>query len=118
LSARAVAADKTAPVSLRINPDVDAKTHRKISTGKSENKFGIPLKHAREAYRKAASLPGIAVTGIDMHIGSQIIDLEPFDNAFALLSEFTATLRADGHHISHVDLGGGLGIPYRFDNDP
>jgi len=118
LSARAVAAGRTAPVSLRINPDVDAKTHRKISTGKSENKFGIPLKHARDAYRKAAALPGLEVVGVDMHIGSQIIDLEPFDNAFALLAEFTETLRADGHAIRHVDLGGGLGIPYRFDNDP
>jgi diaminopimelate decarboxylase len=118
LSARAVAAGARAPVSLRINPDVDARTHRKISTGKSENKFGIPLKHARDVYRRAASLPGIDVAGIDMHIGSQITDLEPFDNAFALLAELTGALRADGHAIRHVDLGGGLGIPYRFDNDP
>lgn len=118
LSARAVAAGARAPISLRINPDVDARTHRKISTGKSENKFGIPLKHARDVYRRAASLPGIDVAGIDMHIGSQITDLEPFDNAFALLAELTGALRADGHAIRHVDLGGGLGIPYRFDNDP
>ena len=118
LSARAVANGKIAPVSLRINPDVDAKTHAKISTGKSENKFGIPHVKARDAYRQAASLPGIKVVGIDMHIGSQIIDLEPFDNAFALLAELVRDLRADGHDIQHVDCGGGLGIPYRSDNNP
>jgi diaminopimelate decarboxylase len=118
LSARAVAAAKVAPISLRINPDVDAKTHRKIATGKAENKFGIPLQHARGVYRRAASLPGIKVVGVDMHIGSQITELQPFDDAFKLLAELTATLKADGHDISHVDLGGGLGIPYRLDNEP
>ncbi|MBN9046487.1 MAG: diaminopimelate decarboxylase [Rhizobiales bacterium] len=118
LSARAVAAGRIAPVSLRINPDVDARTHAKISTGKSENKFGIPRVKARAAYRLAASLPGLDVTGIDMHIGSQIVDLEPFDNAFALMAGLVKELQADGHHIRHVDLGGGLGIPYRADNDP
>jgi len=118
LSARAVAAGKTAPVSLRINPDVDAKTHRKISTGKAENKFGIPLQRARAVYARAAELPGLKIAGIDMHIGSQITDLQPFDDAFALLAELVATLRADGHAIEHVDLGGGLGIPYQIDNDP
>ena len=118
LSARAVAAGRTAPVSLRINPDVDARTHRKISTGKAADKFGIPWKDARAAYAKAASLPGLEVAGIDMHIGSQITELQPFDDAFALLAELVAALRADGHAISHVDLGGGLGVPYRADNSP
>ncbi|WP_011582353.1 diaminopimelate decarboxylase [Chelativorans multitrophicus] len=118
LSARARAIGVKAPVSLRINPDVDAKTHKKISTGKSENKFGIPWKDARAAYARAASLPGLEVTGIDMHIGSQITELQPFDQAFALLTELTETLRADGHAIKHVDLGGGLGVPYREDNEP
>ncbi len=108
----------SAPVSLRVNPDVDARTHHKISTGKSENKFGIPLSHARDVYAWASRLPGIAVTGVDMHIGSQITDLDPFDNAFALLAEFVAQLRSDGHSIDHVDLGGGLGIPYREGDDP
>ncbi|MTI18433.1 diaminopimelate decarboxylase [Rhodobacteraceae bacterium RKSG542] len=104
--------DKVAPISLRINPDVDAKTHAKISTGKAENKFGIAWKHAREVYGNAAKLPGIKVTGIDMHIGSQITELEPFDSAFSRLGELVEQLKADGHDISHVDLGGGLGIPY------
>ncbi len=118
LSARAAAAGRTARVSLRINPDVDAKTHRKIATGRAENKFGIPWQHARDTYRRAAALPGISVVGVDMHIGSQITDLQPFNDAFRLLAELTATLKADGHEIEHVDLGGGLGIPYREDNDP
>ncbi|MVA98052.1 diaminopimelate decarboxylase [Nitratireductor sp. CAU 1489] len=118
LSARAVAAGRVAPISLRINPDVDARTHRKISTGKAENKFGIAWQHARDAYRRAAALPGLRVAGVDMHIGSQITELQPFDDAFALLTELTQALRADGHAIEHVDLGGGLGIPYRFDDDP
>jgi len=118
LSARAVAAGRTAPVSMRINPDVDAKTHRKIATGKAENKFGIPWQRARDVYARAAALPGIRVVGIDMHIGSQITALQPFDDAFALLAELVGSLRADGHAIEHVDLGGGLGIPYRVDNDP
>jgi len=118
LSARAQALGLEAPVSLRINPDVDARTHKKISTGKSENKFGIPWKDARQAYASAAALPGLKVTGIDMHIGSQITELQPFDQAFALLTELTEILRADGHAINHVDLGGGLGVPYREDNEP
>lgn len=109
---------KTARVSIRINPDVDAKTHAKISTGKAENKFGIPWQRAREVYSQAASLPGIAVTGIDMHIGSQITELEPFDAAFSRLGELIGSLRADGHAIEHIDLGGGLGIPYRDNNEP
>ncbi|WP_269931180.1 diaminopimelate decarboxylase [Aminobacter sp. HY435] len=118
LSARAVANGKIAPVSLRINPDVDAKTHKKISTGLAENKFGIPHQRARDVYARAASLPGLKVAGIDMHIGSQITELQPFDDAFALLVELVATLKADGHAIEHVDLGGGLGIPYKTDNSP
>jgi diaminopimelate decarboxylase len=118
LSARAVAAGRSAPVSLRINPDVDARTHRKIATGKAENKFGIPLRHARDTYRRAAALPGIEIVGVDMHIGSQITELQPFDDAFRLLAELATALKADGHDIRHVDLGGGLGIPYRTDNTP
>lgn len=118
LSARAVAAGREARVSLRINPDVDARTHRKISTGKAENKFGIPWQRARAAYARAAELPGLRVTGIDMHIGSQITELQPFDDAFRLLAELVGTLKADGHAIEHIDLGGGLGIPYRDDNQP
>jgi diaminopimelate decarboxylase len=118
LSALAAARGQTARIAIRVNPDVDAKTHHKISTGKSENKFGIPISHARDVYARAAALPGIRVTGVDMHIGSQITDLQPFDDAFALLADFVRELRTDGHAIDHVDLGGGLGIPYREDNDP
>jgi diaminopimelate decarboxylase len=118
LSAIAKSKGRTAHVSVRVNPDVDAKTHAKISTGRSENKFGIPISRAREVYAQAAKLPGIHVAGVDMHIGSQITELSPFDDAFALLSDFVRELRSDGHTISHVDLGGGLGIPYREDNDP
>lgn len=113
ISAIAAARGRKARVALRVNPDVDARTHAKISTGKAENKFGIPLGRARDVYRHAAALPGIEVTGIDIHIGSQITDLEPFDNAFALVAEFLRVLEADGHAIDHIDLGGGLGIPYR-----
>jgi diaminopimelate decarboxylase len=118
LSSIASTKGRTVNVSLRVNPDVDPRTHAKIATGKSENKFGIPISHAREVYAQAAKLAGIRVAGVDMHIGSQITELEPFADAFALLSEFVRTLRTDGHHIEHVDLGGGLGIPYRDDNAP
>jgi diaminopimelate decarboxylase len=118
LNARAVKAGKQAHVSFRINPDVDAKTHAKISTGKKENKFGISWERARAVYAHAATLLGIRVTGIDMHIGSQITDLQPFEDAFRLLRELVETLRADGHDIDHVDVGGGLGIPYKTDNSP
>ncbi|TPJ42266.1 diaminopimelate decarboxylase [Mesorhizobium sp. B2-5-13] len=118
LSARASALGKMAPVSLRINPDVDARTHKKISTGKAENKFGIPWQRARQVYARAATLPGIKITGIDTHIGSQITELQPFDDAFALLVDLVGALRGDGHAIEHIDLGGGLGIPYRVDNNP
>jgi diaminopimelate decarboxylase len=118
LSARAVANARKARISLRINPDVDAGTHAKISTGKKEDKFGIPFADAIAAYAAAAGLPGIEVTGIDMHIGSQITELNPFDRAFGRLEGLVQALRSEGHAIKHVDLGGGLGIPYRRDNLP
>lgn len=115
-----VAAQKgvIANVALRVNPDVDAKTHAKISTGKAEDKFGVPISTARRVYAEAAKLPGLNITGVDMHIGSQITDLTPFDDAFALLAGFVRDLRADGHAIDHLDLGGGLGVPYRAGEDP
>ncbi len=118
LSEVATARGRTARVSLRINPDVDSRTHAKISTGKFENKFGIAWTRARDVYRRAASLPGLSVTGIDMHIGSQITELGPFEKAFARLGGLIADLRADGHAVDHVDLGGGLGIPYSDGQDP
>jgi diaminopimelate decarboxylase len=118
LSEIAAGKGRTATVSVRVNPDVDAKTHAKISTGKAEDKFGIPISLAREVYGHAAKLPGLRLAGVDMHIGSQITDLEPFENAFALLAELVRALRVDGHAISHLDLGGGLGISYREDNTP
>jgi len=107
-----------APVSILVNPDVDALTHAKISTGTYENKFGIPLTRAREVYAAAAALPGLSVHGIDMHIGSQITDLAPFADAAARLADLARTLMADGHGLKHIDFGGGLGIPYRDDNAP
>jgi diaminopimelate decarboxylase len=118
LSKLAVESGRTARISVRVNPDVDAGTHAKISTGKSENKFGIPLARAREVYARAARLPGIKVTGTDVHIGSQITDLGKMETAFRILAEFVQTLRADGHAISHIDFGGGLGIPYYMDRAP
>ncbi|PCI05942.1 MAG: diaminopimelate decarboxylase [Hyphomicrobiales bacterium] len=118
LSARAVAMGKTARVSFRINPDVDAGTHEKISTGKAGDKFGIPWTQALETYDLAAKLDGIKITGIDMHIGSQITNLEPFDRAFSKLEGLIRELRNHGHSIDHVDVGGGLGIPYKNDNTP
>src|SRR5712671_6564250 len=117
LSRLATEIGRTARISVRVNPDVDSGSHAKISTGKSENKFGVPLERAREVYARAAKLPGIRVTGVDMHIGSQITDLVPLEAAFRLLAEFVQTLRADGHAISHVDFGGGLGIPYYADRE-
>ena len=118
LAAIAAAKGRTVAISVRVNPDIDPKTHAKIATGKAENKFGIPISRAREVYARAAGLKGVRVAGVDMHIGSQIIELDPFGDAFALLADFVRALRADGHTISHVDLGGGLGIPYRDDNEP
>lgn len=117
LSRIAVETGRTARISLRVNPDVDSGTHAKISTGKSENKFGIPIRHAREVYARAAKLPGIQVTGVDVHIGSQIIDLAPMEAAFRKVAEFIHVLRGDGHTVNHVDFGGGLGIPYYEDRD-
>ncbi|HET8729401.1 MAG TPA: diaminopimelate decarboxylase, partial [Alphaproteobacteria bacterium] len=117
LSDVAAAMGRVAPVSVRINPDVDAGTHAKISTGRAENKFGIPFARAREVYARIAALPGVEAVGVDMHIGSQVTDMRPFDNAFALLAELVRTLKAEGHPIRHADIGGGLGIPYRADQD-
>jgi diaminopimelate decarboxylase len=115
LSAIASEMGRTARISVRVNPDVDSGGHAKITTGKSENKFGIPISRARAVYARAAALPGIKVTGVDMHIGSQITDLGPMEVAFRLLADFVTVLRSDGHVISHVDFGGGLGIPYYED---
>ena len=106
-----------APITVRVNPDVDAKTHAKIATGKAENKFGIPISRARKVYAHAASLPGLKVIGIDVHIGSQLTQLEPFQQAYEKVAQLTQELRADGHEISRLDLGGGLGIPYTRSND-
>lgn len=117
LSEVATRVGQRAAVSIRVNPDVDARTHHKISTGKAENKFGISYKRAREVYARAAALPAIDVSGIDMHIGSQITELEPFEQAFRLMADLAAELKADGHNIRHLDLGGGLGVPYRGTND-
>ena len=105
-----------APITVRVNPDVDAKTHAKISTGKKEDKFGIPISRARAVYATAAALPGLKVVGIDVHIGSQLTDLAPFEAAYLKVAELTEQLRADGHEISRLDLGGGLGIPYARSN--
>ncbi len=117
LSQVASALGLTAPVALRVNPDVDARTHAKIATGKSENKFGVPLSRAPDVYALAASLPGLQVMGIDVHIGSQLTDLAPFEQAFQKVADLTLSLRAAGHQISRLDLGGGLGIPYTTSND-
>ena len=106
-----------APITIRVNPDVDAKTHAKIATGKSENKFGIPIAKAREVYRMAADLPGLEGIGIDVHIGSQLTDLEPYRLAYQKVAELSEALRADGHTIKRLDLGGGLGIPYERSNE-
>lgn len=118
LSELAVAMGTVAPITIRVNPDVDAKTHAKIATGKSENKFGIPISRAEEVYALAAGLPGIKVIGIDVHIGSQLTDLAPFELAYQKIAELTRTLRAQGHEITRLDLGGGLGIPYTASNAP
>jgi diaminopimelate decarboxylase len=118
LATLAAAKNRTARVALRINPDIDADTHVKIATGKSENKFGIPIERARSVYAEAAQLTSIQATGVDVHIGSQITRLEPFDRAFAVVANFVRELRREGHVIEHIDLGGGLGIPYRGDHEP
>jgi diaminopimelate decarboxylase len=118
LSEVALSKGARAPVSIRVNPDVDARTHRKISTGLSENKFGVPISRAREVYAHAATLRGLEVVGVDTHIGSQITELEPFDNATQLLTELARDLMAEGFSLRHIDLGGGLGILYREDDPP
>jgi len=115
LSQIAAGMGQRAPIALRVNPDVDAKTHAKITTGKSENKFGIPWRRARQVYADAAKLPGIQVAGVDIHIGSQITQLSPFEAAFAQARDLVLALRADGHQIARLDLGGGLGVPYDAD---
>ena len=116
LSQVATGMGKRAAVAIRVNPDVDAKTHAKISTGKSENKFGIPISRARAVYAQAAQLPGLRIAGVDVHIGSQLTELGPFRDAFTRVRELAVALRADGHEISTLDLGGGLGVPYEQSN--
>ena len=118
ISEIAASKGRTVSIAIRVNPDVDARTHAKITTGKAENKFGIPYMRAREVYAHAAKLPAVRVAGVDMHIGSQITDLQPFDTAYGLLADLVLALREDGHAIDHVDAGGGLGIPYRLDDPP
>lgn len=118
LSEVAESAGTEAPVAIRINPDVDPGTHEKISTGKSGDKFGIPVPRVRDAYREAGQLPGIRVVGVDVHIGSQVMDLAPFRRVFRLLAEMTQVLRDDGHDIRRIDVGGGLGINYHPAEDP
>ncbi len=117
LSEVAAGLGAVAPITLRVNPDVDAKTHEKIATGRKEDTFGVPISQAREIYRLAASLPGIEVVGVDVHIGSQLTDLAPFEAAFTKIADLTRILRADGHTIKRLDLGGGLGIPYARSNE-
>ncbi|WP_323007334.1 diaminopimelate decarboxylase [Pseudorhodobacter sp.] len=117
LSEVALGLGLVAPITIRVNPDVDAKTHEKISTGKKGDKFGIPISRAREVYAEAATLPGLKIVGIDVHIGSQLTSLEPFEAAYQKVAELTHALRADGHSIERLDLGGGLGIPYARDNN-
>jgi len=117
LSEVAAGLGRTAQIAIRVNPDVDARTHEKIATGKKENKFGIPIDRARAIYAEAATLPGIEVVGIDVHIGSQLTDLEPFRQAYLKVRDLTWALRQDGHRIGRLDLGGGLGIPYTRSNE-
>ncbi len=117
ISAAAVRLNKIAPVAFRINPNVDAGTHEKISTGKAENKFGIAIENARRAYDETRNLPGVEVRGVDLHIGSQIMNLAPFEAAFSRIAELVEDLRRAGHTISTIDLGGGLGINYDRQND-
>jgi len=114
----ALSEGKQAAIAFRINPDIDARTHAKISTGKASNKFGISWTRAHKAYARAAELPGIKVQGIDIHIGSQLTELEPFGAAFRCLAELTAELRGQGHDISVLDIGGGLGIDYADGESP
>jgi diaminopimelate decarboxylase len=117
LSEVAVSLGVVAPITVRVNPDVDARTHEKIATGKKENKFGIPIDRAVAVYAEAAKLPGLKVIGIDVHIGSQLTELEPFEQAYLKVADLTRRLRSEGHVITRLDLGGGLGIPYTRSND-
>lgn len=117
LDAVAREAGVRAPVALRVNPDVDAGTHEKIATGRKEDKFGIPVARAREVYADAATRDGIEIVGIDVHIGSQLTSLAPFEAAYGKVAQLTEDLRAEGHNICRLDLGGGLGIPYTLTND-
>ena len=117
LSEVATSLGMTAPIAVRVNPDVDAKTHEKIATGKKENKFGIPIARASEVYAEAARLPGLKIVGIDVHIGSQLTELEPFEQAYLKVADLTRRLRSEGHTITRLDLGGGLGIPYTRSNE-
>lgn len=110
--------NKTAAIAFRINPNVCAQTHEKISTGKSENKFGVPITNARKAYKDAASLPGIKIQGVDVHIGSQLTNLQPFEEAYQHIAKLVEDLRSDGHDISVIDVGGGLGITYQNEDIP
>lgn len=103
----------TARCALRVNPDVDARTHAKISTGKAENKFGVPIDRGVEIYSRLAALPGLEMRGVAVHIGSQLSELEPFEEAFGKVGALIADLRAAGQRVTHADLGGGLGVPYR-----
>ena len=118
LSAVAKRMGRVAPLAIRVNPDVDARTHAKITTGKKENKFGIDLAHARAAYKRARTLPGLAPVGIAVHIGSQLTRLRPFETAFRRVAELYRTLRAEGVPLERLDLGGGLGIRYRDEAPP
>jgi diaminopimelate decarboxylase len=117
LSEVCVSMGTTAPITIRVNPDVDAKTHEKIATGKKDNKFGIPIDRASAVYAEAASLPGLQVIGIDVHIGSQLTELAPFEAAYLKIADLTHRLRSEGHTITRLDLGGGLGIPYERGNE-
>ncbi|MGK6354312.1 diaminopimelate decarboxylase [Sphingomonas sp. DT-207] len=118
LSEIAAAKGMRAPATIRVNPDVDAGTHEKISTGKAENKFGLPISEARAIFDRLAPLPGLDLRGVAVHIGSQLQSLEPLERAFERVGELVRELRAAGHRITHVDLGGGLGVPYRASENP
>lgn len=117
LNELSISLNKRTSITIRVNPDIDAKTHEKISTGKKDDKFGIPINRAREVYLKASQMLGVKVVGVDVHIGSQLTDLEPFRMAFTKLAELVDDLLKDGHEIKCLDLGGGLGISYQKTND-